>query len=186
MAQEIVRLCDLCLSEDVRANAQPVTVALNGKPLLLDLCDEHGDQLIKPLATILAAYGQPVATAAPPVPKRAYTKRKSATPQATPDATPSAEPGDEPHPCPLCPTGYAGSSALLKHLQSEHGINGVYAVTGGTCPLCGLERPASGPHSMAGHVRDAHGQASVARALRSAGESGDPHGVLARVQAAAS
>jgi hypothetical protein len=180
MAQEIVRLCDPCLADDERVNASAVTVALNGKPLLLDLCEDHEALLIKPLRDVLAAFGQTV-TAPTGAPKRAYTKRtppSAAEPAGPAPAMPATE--GHVHVCPFEHTGYAGASALLKHLDSVHGLRGIYAATGGVCPLCGVERPPSGAHSLAGHVRDEHGEPSLSRAVVAAEAIGDPHGVHAR------
>jgi len=189
MAQEIVRLCDVCLADDVRANAQPLTVQLGGPARLLDLCDEHREQLIKPLAELLAEYGQPV----PGQPtKRPY--RRSTMPSPTAEtaaradqpAASAALPGelaqtDEKEVCPFCQSGYRSAEALRKHLDNHHNTRAIYAAAGGECPICGVARPASGRYSLRAHIAAEHGLPTLSRAIDVARVGGDPFGVVARV-----
>jgi len=184
MAQEIVRLCDVCLADDVRANAQPLTVQLGGPARLLDLCDEHRDVFVKPLAALLAEYGQPV----PGQPaKRPYRRSTTSSPAASARSEAAASTdGDSSHLCPFCQTGYAEASALRKHLNARHGAPGIYELTGGDCPVCGLARPASGRYAMRAHIDAEHGLPTISRAIDAARIAGDPFGVVARVLAAGS
>jgi hypothetical protein len=183
MAQEIVRLCDPHLIDHrTREPGQPYTVDLGNGPRVLDLCVEHHAELLKPLADALDLYG--VKPVSGPIVKR-RNKSGPAAALGRGESGRAAIP-DGVHACPFCTFTVNAISAMYRHMEAHHGFHGLQATMQRQCPLCGDRFAKGGTTSLAGHVQTAHAEPSVSRALLAARAAGDPYGVDARVQAAAS
>jgi hypothetical protein len=182
MSREIVVWCDVCLSEDVRASAETLTLSVDGRgPLALDLCPAHRDQYVKPLLELLVQSGQRVPSSASRV------SRSSAVP-TTPTSGPKRRATSaSDYACPFCDRGQGlrSNGGLATHLASAHGAmvsaDGkakTATVFGETCPVCGTD----GWTRLGHHTARAH-DLTAAQAFAEAAALGDPHGVYARVRA---
>jgi hypothetical protein len=184
MAQEIIRLCDPCLVDHgTRADGAPFTVDIGDGPRLLDLCEAHRDELIKPLADALYLYGVKPVGGAPTLPRRRHR-----SPSAAASARGSSGPKavlDGAQVCPFCTYTVDAVSAMYRHMHVQHGFTRLQRVMGHQCPLCGDKFSPGGKDNLTAHVLAAHGEPSVSRALLAGRAAGDPYGVDARVQAAA-
>lgn len=190
MAREIVAWCDIEMANDERVEARTYTIALDGGPREIDLCDEHRKALIDPLRDVLASHGSIVRQDG----VAAATRRQSAavaanTPQALAERAArgsrrgTAPAGERSHACLFCPLDYASPTSLISHCASAHGFERTsLAVFGRRCPMCGE----SGWTVLSQHGQHAHDVASVSRLFVAARDAGDPHGVVAERVALAS
>lgn len=174
MAQEIVRLCDACLADDVRSNsAAPYTVTVDSLSRVVDLCPDHTDSIIKPLEAMLGRWGQPV----PDVPVKRKTRGKARA--AVAEAAPVTEAPDRIYPCPLCDEAFAARSGINRHL-AIHNVPTTYKMVAGRCPFDGVTLPAAGPTSLATHLLAEHGQPSITAAIVDARAAGQLDRRIAR------
>lgn len=186
MATEIVRLCDPHLIDHgTRTPGEAYTIDLGDGPRVVDMCEEHRDELLKPLADALYLYGvKPVGVPA--------AKQRNRSQPATATAVTRGEPGrqggrraitDGLHACPFCTFTVNAQSAIYRHMDRHHGFHNLQGAMDHQCPLCGDRFPQSGKANLSMHVKNVHDQPTVTRALRAARDAGDPYGVDARVQA---
>lgn len=187
MAQEILRICDPCIAETgVRSEARPIVLDLGTGPTVVDLCELHEVQIVKPLTDAMALWGVPAEVPSRKGGKRKYTRRAaSSSAAAAPRTTAEAvEAAGRDHACPWCPFTVDSSSAFRRHVAKAHDVGSFSALAGRMCPLCGSQHQPRGADSLAGHVAAVHGLPSVSRAVIAARAAGDPYGVDAALQAA--
>jgi uncharacterized C2H2 Zn-finger protein len=190
MAQEILRICDPCMAENgVRSEARPIVLDLGTGPYVVDLCDLHEVQIVKPLTDAMALWGV-VAEVPARKGKRKYTPRKPSITEAARAARSSPAEGetgpqtDHLEACPWCPYWVDNASSFRRHVTKSHGVSSFSAVVGKSCPVCGSVHQPRGVDSMSRHVEAAHGLPSVSRAVLAGRHLGDPFGVDAAVQLA--
>lgn len=184
MAQEILRICDPCMAEQgVRTEARPIVLDLGKGPLMVDLCELHEAQIVKPLLDAMALWG---VAADVPAPKRRKGSGRSRSIVPVSDGLVALAQGHDsrPHSCPWCVYATASSSSFRRHIRTAHGVEQFSALVGNTCPVCGSEKPPRGVDSLAAHVLAAHNMPSVSAAVIMGRAEGDPFGVDARLQAA--
>jgi len=185
MAQEILRICDPCLAESgVRSEARAIVLDLGPGPTVVDLCELHEVQIVKPLTDAMALWGVPADVPARKGKRKQATRRPSVTEAARAARSTTAEAEGADHPCPWCAYGVENSSSFRRHIGMDHGVASFSTVVGRVCPVCGEHHQPRGRDSMLNHVQTVHGLPSVARAVLEARAVGDPFGVDAAVQAA--
>lgn len=175
MAREIVTnvLCDLCLAEDVRAEARSFEVGVDGKPRTIELCESHEVEVLKPMVDVLERFGHRL-------PSTAARPARAAAPALDPSAPrKGAEPaGGRDLACLACGSLYGTPSGLAGHMVGQHGMPKAATLTfayGDRCPLCGHRGSARG---LGMHTGSVHHD-SVPRAFTEAREAGDEFGVVA-------
>ena len=164
MAQEIITWCDVCLLEDVRAAATTTVLTVNGrKPVGVDLCPVHEDQILKPLLELMIGSGRPADQRPRPLPK--------STAPAAGDGASFA--------CPFCDVPYDSPGGLARHFGAVHGASKprLVDVLGTDCPVCGETFGVR----MGKHIRAMHNQ-STPEAFAAARDAGDPFGYWARAR----
>jgi hypothetical protein len=152
MAQEIqvVLHCDRCLRDGFRtAQADTVTVVIDGQARKVELCDQCGKELVEPLRDALDIYGRPAGDSAPVVdgPAGRDPRARDCPVPGCPEATPKLRQhvrmahGDAAEkqylpplpryrcPEPDCPRGVpgrelAGTVGLAVHGRQSHGLRG--------------------------------------------------------------
>lgn len=191
--------CDVCQrDEGAQVEGQTLTMALDGKPRALELCETHYAQLVKPLADVLAELGRkpddgaaprkgsgaprkapgvPEAQAGASVPQRGRKARQEGS-----QAPAHQEQDRDSYPCIICGKELTRSDIYRRHLGAVHGVS-ASVLQGDTCPVCG-----QGELSKMGvHVSGQHadmGLANSAQALVWARDHGDPYGAYKAVMAA--
>jgi hypothetical protein len=174
MVRKIVELCDLHYAEEVEVPGKSVTFAIGaGKTHEVQLCDEHEKELIQPLRDLIKSHGKATSEARPKASRATSADGRKGTPPK----------GARNQPCPLCDLDYASDSGLIRHVSTEHGMEGTSLsdIFGNVCPLC---NKASG--LMGQHVKRTHGDKALttAMAFKVARDAGDEYGVVkARVDA---
>ena len=141
MATQIItrQLCDFCQADDLEtADAERLTISLNGTTWEIDACKRHGEPLHQ-LADTLAELGRKVPS----------TKRT-----ARADGTET----DERVPCPMCGKSLKNRSSLTSHMRQMHETTlseheGEAADF--PCPDC--ERHFTTPQGVAVHHSRTHG-----------------------------
>lgn len=133
----IISWCDLCPPESPQ-RGMAHTIALDGPPLELDLCESHEVALnLVDIGKALAEHGR-TPDGAPPV-------RRTVT------ASPGKRLGRKPSEgversllCPFCPTPYSRPYSLIQHVSNHHDMRAAdgtqtnsYAALFPSCPLCG-------------------------------------------------
>lgn len=155
MARELLvrTWCDVCMSDDVRAAAERVTVALDSlgmRATSVDLCDDHRKQLVDPLVAALTEHGASPEDERPRQPRQQLRRSRAAV-----EADPSAVT------CPLdghkAPTANAmHKHCLAIHQQSWDDVKGTSTLW---CPQCGLGWERNRGLSM--HLRSAHNVSAI-------------------------
>lgn len=166
----IERWCDVCQEE---MPGEEREVALDGRrPLYVDLCAEHEEQLLGPLREILSTHGSPTRTTQPVLGYRQPARAPSKS-----------------HPCILCSSSFSGAGDLGRHYADVHGYartgkhgTSLATVYGKVCPLCGQEQ-GSRAHMRSHRAELGDDPTNTATLFARADELGDPHGVVAKVRA---
>lgn len=191
--------CDVCQRDDDTAvEGQTLQLQLDGKPRVLELCDTHRAQYVKPLQDLLDELGRkpdsdsaktspgkprklppiPEAQAEPNAPQRGRKARQQAQEAPAPQ-----ELSPDGYPCIICGHELARADNYRRHLTSVHQLP-TQVLQGDTCPVCGQQ----GLSKMGVHVAGQHadmGLANSAQALVWARDHGDPYGAYAAVMRAA-
>lgn len=181
-------------------------VGIDGVWYALEVCDTRNRKDLEPVRAYLSTHARvidkqnlrhllklasgdnvrslPTAKNTPVVqPAEPVAKPKAVAPSKGRAGRPTAK--DRRHFCPFsesCPDAkYTSTTALLSHLENEHGITGSMAeVFGLDCPLCGSHGgPKLGFHLMYG-VHKRH-RPTVSEAFAKAYANGDKHGIATKV-----
>lgn len=197
MAQKIIRLCDVCMTENRdEREVEPETIGYGGRSFGLDLCDQHRAELLKPLLDALDLYGTPLGRDGAPKPARSRASASAGRSQLRDETTavkrsrpgPKAPTGDPMapgvHPCPIegCPAVYSGSTGdknMRRHMIAAHDHDGsIGAALGYRCPVCGDTFARAGQSSLAAHTKSTH-RLTMSQAIVEARRTGDPFGLAA-------
>jgi hypothetical protein len=138
-----------------------LTIGVNGRPRLLDLCERHGKALVEPLAALLLDVGQDVPG------------------EPTTPAKRTGRSGGGEYPCLWCETVYGSYYGLSTHVRRDHGKTAA-GMFGTTCPVCA--EAYGSPSAVAVHGKTAHGSPNLAALFRMADREGDRHGVVRMVR----
>ena len=159
--------CDACLSEhgiDTRVEAthtHTMTLA-DGKTRTIDLCEEHDEQLVAPLAKLLADVG--ISPGGTPPAGRSEGDETTATQDAFAFRYASDERAASPWQCPICASTVRHSTAT-RHIYAKH-VDGGFPVLA-ACPDCDYESDSAG--AVASHRVRTHGVDLIDEALAKAG-----------------
>lgn len=184
-------------SEQTRVGAHSYVLSLPGtQNAELDLCAECAQEMLQPLAALLATAGRPAQVMSRPSAGKGPGKAAGRGPDRAASGGESGGPSRMGRPrkddrvrkpgeigllseheggfgCMFCDMVSASFGGLKQHLSAKHALT-VRMAFGTTCPLCGEE------HAMlGGHLTSAHMMPTHIHAFDAARAAGDPHGVVA-------
>jgi len=151
---KVLAWCDHCASTQQRVPATlsaTAAIGASGEALTLDLCDACHENIIAPLAALLAEYGAPA----------------SATVEALPTLDQKAPRQRERSTCPVCSTTRSAAWVLAAHVWRDH-IGQERPAAPSSCPDCdyvpppGTQKPTA---SVGRHRSNVHGYDPLAEAL---------------------
>lgn len=181
--------CDACQTDHSRASTitqwtsdddalgRALTIDLGLGPRELDMCKACESPLAwLDMMELYSTVGRPV---------RAVGRQAKATPKAAPrEKAWDARTFPREYPCLFCQESFTDNAPLVTHLHSEHGLD--FNSLPRRCPLCGITMPVANAKTMIGvqrHCASVHGK-SMPATWRQARDEGDPHGMVAELEAA--